>query len=129
MNLLDIRTKDWCEELLEACGPNLRDKLGTPVSSSTDVGPISAYFVERFGFSEKCRVVAFTGDNPGSLAGMRVKEGDLICSLGTSDVFFLWLDEPKTVTEGHVFCNPVKDDAYMALIWCVRELNLLRKFF
>lgn len=57
------------EIFFKACAPNLKEKLGAPVPSSTDVGPISAYFVERFGFSEKCRIVAFTGDNPGSLAG------------------------------------------------------------
>ena len=28
-------------------------------------GNISNYFVERYGFSPDCKVVAFTGDNPG----------------------------------------------------------------
>ena len=52
------------------------------------------------------------------LQGMRLsKDGDIACSLGTSDVLFLWLNEPKTVMEGHIFCNPIKDDAYMAVLW------------
>ncbi|XP_058802914.1 xylulose kinase isoform X7 [Phymastichus coffea] len=117
MNLLDIRAKDWRDELLEACAPGLRERLGQPVSSSTDLGPLSGYFVERFGFREGCRVVAFTGDNPCSLAGLRLKEGELACSLGTSDALFLYLSHPRTSTDGSVFCNPVRDDAYMALIW------------
>ncbi|XP_016840700.1 xylulose kinase-like isoform X2 [Nasonia vitripennis] len=126
MNLLDIRTKDWHDELLEVCAPNLREKLEAPVPSSSDVGPISAYFVERFGFDEKCRVVAFTGDNPGSLAGLRISEGDIACSLGTSDTLFVWLNDPKTVVDGHVFCNPIQDDAYMALV-CFKNGSLTRE--
>lgn len=38
-------------------------------------------------------------------------------SLGTSDTLFLWIKEPKPAVEGHIFCNPVDSDAYMALIW------------
>ena len=49
--------------------------------------------------------------------GMRLKEGDVACSLGTSDSLFIWLNKPKIVLEGHVFCNPLDDDAYMALLW------------
>ncbi|XP_011630604.1 xylulose kinase isoform X2 [Pogonomyrmex barbatus] len=126
MNLLNIRTKDWDDLLLETCASGLREKLGKPVSSYTDVGPISPYFVERFGFNEKCRIIAFTGDNPSSLVGMRLKEGDIACSLGTSDTLFLWLNEPKTITDGHVLCNPVDDQAYMALL-CFKNGSLTRE--
>ncbi|XP_043286890.1 xylulose kinase isoform X2 [Venturia canescens] len=125
-NLFDIRAKDWNDELLEACSPKLRDKLGKTVPSYTNIGPISPYFVERFGFNEECRIVGFTGDNPGSLIGMRLKENDVACSLGTSDTLFLWLNEPKTETEGHVFCNPVDPEAFMALL-CFKNGSLTRE--
>ncbi|XP_077274368.1 xylulose kinase isoform X2 [Temnothorax americanus] len=125
-NLLNIRTKDWDDMLLETCASGLREKLGKPVSSYSDIGPISPYFVERFGFNEECRIIAFTGDNPGSLIGMRLKEGDIACSLGTSDTLFLWLNEPKTITDGHVLCNPVDDQAYMALL-CFKNGSLTRE--
>ncbi len=36
-------------------------------------------------------MVAFTGDNPASLAGLRMRRGDVGLSLGTSDVVFVWL--------------------------------------
>ncbi|XP_046492636.1 xylulose kinase [Neodiprion pinetum] len=125
-NLLDIRTKDWCDQLLEACAPGLRERLGSPVPSYTNLGPVSKYLVERFGFDEKCRVIAFTGDNPGSLIGMRLKDGDVACSLGTSDTLFLWLEKVKTATEGHIFCNPLEDGAYMALL-CFKNGSLTRE--
>lgn len=69
MNLMDIRTKTWHQPLLDACGPDLRDKLGEPVPSNTNIGSISKYFVERYHFSPECRVIAGTGDNPASLVG------------------------------------------------------------
>lgn len=126
MNLLNIHTKDWDNVLLEACGPDLRKKLGKPVSPGTDIGPISSYFVERFGFDKACRIIAFTGDNSSSLIGMRLKEGDIACSLGTSDTLFLWLNKPKTALEGHTFCNPLDDEAYMALL-CFKNGSLTRE--
>ena len=38
-------------------------------------------------------------------------------SLGTSDTLFLWLQEPTPTLEGHIFCNPVDPQHYMALLW------------
>jgi xylulokinase len=42
----------------------LIDKLAAPVPSSTIVGQVSDYMIERYGFTSQCQVVAFTGDNP-----------------------------------------------------------------
>lgn len=52
-----------------------------------------------------------------SLAGMSLQGGDVAVSLGTSDTLFLWLTTPRPALEGHIFVNPVDDDAYMALLW------------
>ncbi|XP_071368721.1 xylulose kinase, partial [Centroberyx affinis] len=64
MNLLDIRTRSWSEICLEATAPHLDRLLGDPQPSSSILGPVSSYFVSRFGFCPDCRVVSFTGDNP-----------------------------------------------------------------
>ena len=37
--------------------------------SNSILGDIDNYFVKRFGFNKNCKVIAFTGDNPGSLIG------------------------------------------------------------
>ena len=63
--------------------------------------------VQRYGFSPDCNVVAFTGDNPSSLAGMRLHKGDVAVSLGTSDTLIFWLEEPKPALVGHIFINPI----------------------
>ncbi|XP_042068956.1 xylulose kinase [Haplochromis burtoni] len=126
MNLLDIRTRNWSEICLQATAPHLDQLLGAPLPSTSVLGPVSSYFVHRYGFSESCSVVAFTGDNPASLAGMRLQPGDIAVSLGTSDTVFLWLQQPRPALEGHVFCNPVEQQEYMALL-CFKNGSLTRE--
>lgn len=93
---------------LQACAPNLKEKLGELVPSYELIGSISQYMVEQYGFNPDCKVVAFTGDNPASLAGMRLEEGDIALSLGTSDTLMLCFKTPKPALEGHIFVNPVE---------------------
>lgn len=126
MNLLDIRSRSWSQICLEAVSPQLDLLLGDPRPSSSILGPVSSYFVQRYGFSESCRVVAFTGDNPASLAGMRLQQGDIAVSLGTSDTVFLWIADPRPALQGHVFCNPVSEQAFMALL-CFKNGSLTRE--
>ncbi|XP_041459562.1 xylulose kinase-like isoform X1 [Lytechinus variegatus] len=126
MNLLDINTKQWSEAALSACAPGLSQRLGQSVPSYTNLGKISGYYVDQYGFSPECAIIAFTGDNPASLAGMSLKGGDVAVSLGTSDTLFLWLTTPRPALEGHIFVNPVDDDAYMALL-CFKNGSLTRE--
>ncbi|PSN58396.1 Xylulose kinase [Blattella germanica] len=118
MNLMDIHTKDWSPELLKAVAPDVEAKLGNLVASYTNLGPISKYFVERFGFDPDCRVIAFTG--------MQLKEGDIAVSLGTSDTLFLNLSHPKILLEGHILCSPLEKSAFMALL-CFKNGSLTRE--
>lgn len=126
MNLLDLRTRTWSQACLDATAPQLERLLGAPQPSASILGPVCSYFVHRYGFSPRCKVVTFTGDNPASLAGMRLQEGDVAVSLGTSDTLFLWLQQPRPALEGHVFCNPVEPTAYMALL-CFKNGSLTRE--
>uniref|UniRef100_UPI00359024EB xylulose kinase isoform X4 n=1 Tax=Myxine glutinosa TaxID=7769 RepID=UPI00359024EB len=126
MNLLDINNREWAPTCLDACAPRLAKKLGNPVPSHTILGYLSPYLVERYGFSPNCQVIAFTGDNPASLAGMRLEEGDMVVSLGTSDTVFLWLERPRPALEGHVFIHPMSWQAYMGLI-CSKNGSLARE--
>nr|XP_057916917.1 xylulose kinase-like isoform X2 [Doryrhamphus excisus] len=126
MNLLNIRTKKWSEVCMEATAPHLDRLLGMPLPSASVLGPVSSYWVHRFGFSNSCRVVAFTGDNPASLAGMRLQQGDIAVSLGTSDTVFVWLQHPRPALEGHVLINPVDWRHFMALL-CFKNGSLTRE--
>jgi len=118
MNLMNIRTLEWVPEALAATAPDLEKKLGRVVPSHTTVGRIHGYHVDRYGFSPHCRVIAFSGDNPNSLAGLRLQEpGQVTISLGTSDTLFGSLSHPSpSGEEGHIFVNPIVPDAFMAMI-------------
>jgi len=126
MNLLNIHTKNWDAELMEACAPNLMEKLGVPVASNTSLGKVSEYMRKRYGFQQDCFVTSFTGDNPSSLAGMRLHKGDVAVSLGTSDTLIFWLERPNPALIGHVFVNPIDEYNYMALL-CYKNGSLTRE--
>jgi xylulokinase len=88
---------------------------------------ISPYFVGEYGFPETCKAVAWSGDNPCAVAGMRLENaGDACISLGTSDTIFALLDEPSPKIEGHIFGSPVDPAGYMALI-CFLNGSLVRE--
>ncbi|KAL4714679.1 hypothetical protein ACJJTC_012596 [Scirpophaga incertulas] len=127
MNLLDIHTKEWYPKALMACGDQtLQEKLGQPVPTASDLGTITSYFVQRYGFSETCRVVAFTGDNCSALAGLRLKAGWVGLSLGTSDTLLLGLQKPAAPIAGHVLVGPTSEAPYMALL-CFANGSLTRQ--
>ncbi|KAH9629517.1 hypothetical protein HF086_015847 [Spodoptera exigua] len=89
MNLLDIRTMQWDEKCLQACGDeSLSTKLGTPVPTATVVGSIS----------------------------LRLRSGWVGLSLGTSDTLLLGLQAPAAPPAGHVLVGPTPDAPYMALL-------------
>lgn len=128
MNLMDIRTRTWSKKALDCTAPGLASKLGVPVLSHKVAGPVHGYFVGKYGFSRNCQVFVFSGDNPNSLAGLRLqKPGDLALSLGTSDTVFGFLSHPApSASEGHIFVNPVDPKAYMALV-CYKNGSLTRE--
>ncbi|XP_018321310.1 xylulose kinase [Agrilus planipennis] len=57
---------------------------------------------------------------------MRLHEGWLALSLGTSDTLFLWLKEPHVVIDGHILCNPVDAESFMGLL-CFKNGSLTRE--
>ncbi len=50
MNLLDLKTKRWSEEILKVTAPDLAAKLGEVAPSHTLLGHVAPYFVQRYGF-------------------------------------------------------------------------------
>lgn len=117
MNLLDIGTRSWSQACLNACAPDLEQRLGEPVASGTVLGTVGGFFVQRYSFDAQCQVVAFTGDNPSALAGMLVAKDWLAISLGTSDTVMMGLERPTRLEEGHVLVHPTEPDAFMGLLW------------
>ena len=126
MNLMDLASRDWWPEALDATAPGLHAKLARIVPSSTVVGTLSPYWQQRYGLPA-AKVIAWSGDNPCSLIGTGlVKEGRVAVSLGTSDTVFGLMREPRVdVTgTGHVFGAPTGD--YMGLT-CFQNGSLARE--
>ena len=124
MNLMDIRKKGWLPAALEATAPHLRDKLPPLAESWKVIGPVSRYFVERYGVNPEAQALVWSGDNPCSLIGLGLmQEGMAAISLGTSYTYFGNMKRCHTDAkgEGHVFGAPTGD--YMTLI-CFKNGSL-----
>jgi len=126
-NLMDIRKKNWNHDAVKATAPSLIGKLPLLADAGKVIGPVSAYFVHKFGFNAEALATVWTGDNPASAIGLGlIKSGQVAVSLGTSDTFFGTMQ--KCVTdengEGHVFGSPAGD--YMTLI-CFKNGSLARE--
>ncbi|KAK0217843.1 hypothetical protein IW262DRAFT_1274547 [Armillaria fumosa] len=132
MNLMEILSCKWDDELIRACGgPELRAKLGPePVAGGTSLGTVSPYWVERWGFSPRCIVAPFTGDNPATVVALSFP-GDALLSLGTSTTFLLSippsLTPPKRFTTSHLLAHPTTaPDAQIAML-CYKNGALARE--
>lgn len=127
MNLMDISSRQWHRQALDATAPALANRLTGPVPSSQVIGSISPYFAAKYGVNPAALSVAWSGDNPCSLVGLGlIKEGMLAISLGTSDTLFGYMKKCRTDAhgEGHVFVTPTGD--YMSLI-CFKNGSLARE--
>lgn len=127
MNLLNLQSCQWDQELADATAPDLIAKLPQAVASRTVEGTIADFFVEKYGFSSDCRIISWSGDNPNSLVGAGgSRPGAAIISLGTSDTFFAAMHNPCVDPDGcgHVFGNPA--GGFMSLI-CFKNGSLARE--
>ena len=126
MNLMDIRARQWHPAALAATAPDLARRLPPLAASGSVVGPIHAYFVQRYGFSPACQSIIWSGDNPCSVVGLGlVQPGLAAISMGTSYTYFGTMAECRVDAngEGHVFGSPA--GGYMALN-CFKNGGLAR---
>lgn len=127
MNLMHIRSKTWHAAALKATAPHLKKKLPPLASPGEIIGPVSPYFVKKFGLNPAAQILVWSGDNPCSVVGLGlIREGMVAISLGTSDTFFGVMKRCRTDAhgEGHVFGSPAGD--YMTLI-CFKNGSLARE--
>ncbi|KAH7313405.1 hypothetical protein B0I35DRAFT_355602 [Stachybotrys elegans] len=132
MNLWDIPKQQYNEELLAlAAGKDgadeLRRKLGeVRMDGGGSMGPISPYYVSRYGFSPDCQIVPFTGDNPATILALPLRPLDAIVSLGTSTTFLM--NTPKYKPDGayHFFNHPTTNGHYMFML-CYKNGGLARE--
>lgn len=115
MNLMDLATRDWWPDAVEATAPGLATRLPPIVSADTVIGTLASSWQQQFGLPP-AHLVVWTGDNPSSLIGTGlITEGHVAVSLGTSDTIFGLMNEPRVDAggTGHVFGAPTGD--YMGI--------------
>ena len=111
MNLMDLATGGWWPPAVAATAPGLAAKLPRLAPAYSIAGTVSRYWQQRYGLPP-VPVVTWSGDNPCSLIGTGlVREGRVAISLGTSDVIFGLIREPRVdpTGTGHVFGAPTGD--------------------
>jgi xylulokinase len=127
--LLEQGGTTWCQRAVEHCGGSeLVSKLGgAMVPAHTCLGSIAPYFVAKYGFASSCKIIAWSGDNPNSLAGLGLQEpGDLAVSLGTSDTMFTMMNSATPGKDGHVLRNPIDPTSFMGML-CFKNGSLARE--
>lgn len=123
MNLYDITKKKWNEKLLGIAAGNkgiygLLDKLGNEVEpvGHHSIGPISPFFVKKYGFNQNCQIYAFTGDNLATILSLPLLKNDLLVSLGTLTTLLMITDTYKPNPNYHVMIHPTNSKLYMNMI-------------
>ena len=125
MNLLNLQTLAWDEEICEFAASGLLAKLPRIHKPGDAPLKLAERFAE-FGLKPGILVAPFTGDNPASLVGCgAATPGCAVISLGTSDTFFAAMPEFRTDPDGcgHVFGNPA--GGFMSLS-CFKNGSLAR---
>lgn len=133
MNLWDIPGNKWSQPLLELTAggkdgvAELLGKLGdVREDGGGSMGPISGYFVRRYGFGAGCQIAPFTGDNPSTILALPLRPLDAIVSLGTSTTFLMSTPVYKPDPSYHFFNHPTTPGHYMFML-CYKNGGLARE--
>ncbi len=142
MNLWDIPRQQWSTPLLAlvagadannadddngAAVRELESKLGeVRIDGGGSMGPIAAYFVQRYGVSPACQIAPFTGDNPATILALPLRPLDAIVSLGTSTTFLMVTPHYKPDPGYHFFNHPTTPGQYMFML-CYKNGGLARE--
>lgn len=131
--LMDIRSRTWSPETLEAIDPGLADKMPRLGSSVGAIGTLRSELMKQWGLAREIVVSAGGGDNMmGAIGTSNVKPGRVTASLGTSGTIYAYAEKPVIDSQGEIagFCDST--DAYLPLV-CTMNVTVateaVRKLF
>ncbi|MCW4021341.1 MAG: xylulokinase [Candidatus Bathyarchaeota archaeon] len=131
--LMNIRTRKWCREILDAIDPDLDEKLPPLRSSDKPAGTIRKEVAETFGFRGDVLVSAGGGDNMmGAIGTGNTRKGIVTASFGTSGTIYAYSDVPVVDPKGEIaaFCDST--NAWLPLL-CTMNVTVatesVRKLF
>ncbi len=131
--LMDVRTRQWSEPLINAIDPDLAECLPPIASSRRALGLLRDSLREQWGLEKSPVVSAGGGDNMmGAIGTGNVQPGVVTVSLGTSGTVYAFSAEPVVDPQGEVaaFCDST--DRWMPLV-CTMNVTVatehVRKMF
>ncbi len=131
--LMDVRTRTWCDPLVEFIDSDLAAALPAISSSRRALGLLRENLRAKWGLEKSPVVSAGGGDNMmGAIGTGNVQPGVVTVSLGTSGTVFAQAAEPVVDDEGEVaaFCDST--DRWMPLV-CTMNVTVateqIRKCF
>ena len=123
--LLNVRTRDWCKDLIDFVDPSLIDKIPEIQSSMNVHGEARPEILKEFGLPDGVIVSAGGGDNMmGAIGTGNVKSGTITASFGTSGTLYGVSDVPAIDEGGEVaaFCDST--DKWLPLV-CTMNVTVV----
>jgi xylulokinase len=131
--LLDVRTRKWCEPIIDFIDKELSQKLPPVGSSRQAVGLLRENLRTKWGLKSSPIISAGGGDNMmGAIGTGNVRPGVVTASLGTSGTIYAYSSEPVVDPQGEIaaFCDST--DKWLPLI-CTMNVTVateqVRKMF
>jgi xylulokinase len=125
MGILNVRTRDWCYEIVDFIDARVREML-PPLGSSLAVhGTLRKELADKWGLGEDVIVSAGGGDNMmGAIGTGNVKPGVVTASFGTSGTLYGVAAEPVVDGQGEVaaFCDST--DQWLPLV-CTMNVTVV----
>jgi xylulokinase len=131
--LLDVRTRQWCEPIIDFIDEGLPQRLPPVGSSRQAVGLLRENLRTKWGLKSSPVVSAGGGDNMmGAIGTGNVRPGMVTASLGTSGTIYAYSLEPIVDPQGEMaaFCDST--DKWLPLV-CTMNVTVateqVRKIF
>ncbi len=106
--LLDVKTREWSIEAVEAIDPDLKQKLPLLIPSDQPAGRLQPAVARALGLTPDALVSAGGGDNMmGAIGTGNTRPGVITASFGTSGTIYACSDKPVVDPEGEIaaFCD------------------------
>ncbi len=126
--LMDVKTRRWSREVVDAIDPSLWEKLPPIQSSDRPVGLIRRELAEKFGFRDDVLVSAGGGDNMmGAIGTGNTREGIVTASFGTSGTIYAYSKTPVIDPKGEIaaFCDST--NAWLPLL-CTMNVTVATEY-
>ena len=125
MGILNVRTREWCRELIDFVDPRVHEMLPPLGSSNKANGNLRPGLAQKWGVSADVVISAGGGDNMmGAIGTGNISDGVITASLGTSGTLYGVSDSPVIDPEGEVaaFCDST--DHWMPLV-CTMNVTVV----